>query len=1175
MKKIYLLLLFSIVFIGAKSQSTTLVISQVYGGGGNSGAIYTNDFVEIFNKGTISVSLNGYSVQYASAAGNFGNSSLSTNLPNITLLPGQYFLIQQASGGAVGVALPTPDLTGTVSMAAGAGKVALVNTTTLLTATACPSSATIIDFVGYGTTANCFEGTASTAAPSSSLSVFRKLSGCQDTQDNSSDFATATPSARNTVTPLNPCSGSCTVPSQNASLLRMASSTPTSLSLLFNRGNGSGAIVLCKAASAVNAIPVNGTAYSANAVLGSGSQIGTGNFVVHSTTFSGVVGFNVTGLTVGTKYYFSVFEYNDPGKCYTATGLVDSFTVGATLFKPGDFVFIGWDANANAGEDELYLMNMVDITKGTKFSIVNSRFEAGAPANVRTNHWGGGGSDPWQDPDKHDFEYVGASTITKGSVISMESNSVSGFTNFKINGISVPSSDFSAKAGTSNFLSTNATDADQLYITQGTFTAYGLTGSTRYNLLNGLVIHGFTCRTAWVPLTSSVSSSLAGGTTRESRIPPDILCINTEFPINANTYANYNRAVGQTGTKSIMLGRLKNIINWTYAPGTVSVDDVITGDPSFSSSTYTINASAADGNWNGTVSNDWFDCSNWEGLHVPDSTSAIIINPIPAATNNCDINTTASTNAVQFTNIARGDSLTVLNGAVLSLTGAGTEKLKLENSLTINTNGLLQFDNNANSLTDTLFIHGTLRDEEASNNYSSPYGFQPGLGTVKMEDTRFASNPAALLKPTGFTNRFYGFMMNNSRDVSVKGITEINSAINLQTGYLTITAPDGKLSLKPGCSISSPVNVYGDLNKGYKTSFVNGKLYIETNTGFTNPVFPIGKVSATDTLFAPVEITKASSNAFTYDAEYFPGSYSNLAVDAGQLDHVSGLEYWSINSGTASVTANSTVKLSWRPGSLVGDGNPANDAAALNDLVVAHYFTDIPGTNPFLWHIEGGDVTTMPKGAGSTVNYGTVTTNLNNSPYTDPANTVYFTLGTRSPLNLLPVKFLDFRATPKLNEVSLKWITKEEKGLLYYEVERSKDAITYTPVGKLPATNKIEQNDYLIVDIKPFSGWNYYRLKIVETNGKISYSVVVKAWIGVTKQLLLYPNPAQKEIKLIFPGPRSTSTIAIVNSGGQVVQQLTTTDQSLAINIESLNKGVYFVKILTNQQIFVQKFSKQ
>ena len=57
--------------------STTVVISQVYGGGGNSGAQYTNDFVELFNRGTTTVSLADWSIQYTSAtgAGNFGSAT--------------------------------------------------------------------------------------------------------------------------------------------------------------------------------------------------------------------------------------------------------------------------------------------------------------------------------------------------------------------------------------------------------------------------------------------------------------------------------------------------------------------------------------------------------------------------------------------------------------------------------------------------------------------------------------------------------------------------------------------------------------------------------------------------------------------------------------------------------------------------------------------------------------------------------------------------------------------------------------------------------------------------------------------------------------------------------------------------------------------------------------------
>src|SRR5207253_2765719 len=70
-----------------------LVISQAYGGGGNSGAAYQNDFVELFNRGTTTVdfSVTSYSVQYAAASGGFGSAN-KVDLIMGTMAPGQYFL---------------------------------------------------------------------------------------------------------------------------------------------------------------------------------------------------------------------------------------------------------------------------------------------------------------------------------------------------------------------------------------------------------------------------------------------------------------------------------------------------------------------------------------------------------------------------------------------------------------------------------------------------------------------------------------------------------------------------------------------------------------------------------------------------------------------------------------------------------------------------------------------------------------------------------------------------------------------------------------------------------------------------------------------------------------------------------------------------------------------------
>ena len=210
MKKLFTILLLATAAFRADAQ---VVISQVYGGGGNAGATYTNDFIELFNRGAAPVSLNGWSVQYNSATGT--GAWQVTNLTNVTLQPGQYYLVQEAIGAGGTTPLPTPDATGAIAMSATAGKVALVNNTTALTG--CPASGTYVDLVGFGATANCFEGTGPSPAPSNTNAILRAANGCTDTDQNATDFTAAAPTPRNTASPLSPCGPP--VPTLSASAL--------------------------------------------------------------------------------------------------------------------------------------------------------------------------------------------------------------------------------------------------------------------------------------------------------------------------------------------------------------------------------------------------------------------------------------------------------------------------------------------------------------------------------------------------------------------------------------------------------------------------------------------------------------------------------------------------------------------------------------------------------------------------------------------------------------------------------------------------------------------------------------------------------------------------------------------------------------------------------------------
>ena len=184
---------FALLF-AASSVQAQVVISQVYGGGGNSGATLKNDFIELRNNGPTAVDLTGWSVQYASSTGTTwnGRTNLSGSIP-----AGGFYLIQQAQGAGGTVDLPTPDATGTIAMAGTAGKVALSRSTTALTG-ACPTAdANMVDFVGFGSAANCFEGSAPTGTLSNTTAALRGGDGSIDTNNNGADFAVGAPNPRN------------------------------------------------------------------------------------------------------------------------------------------------------------------------------------------------------------------------------------------------------------------------------------------------------------------------------------------------------------------------------------------------------------------------------------------------------------------------------------------------------------------------------------------------------------------------------------------------------------------------------------------------------------------------------------------------------------------------------------------------------------------------------------------------------------------------------------------------------------------------------------------------------------------------------------------------------------------------------------------------------------------
>jgi hypothetical protein len=210
MKRISLLVLLSVLALplGAASArasgSGSIVVGEVFAAGGNSGASYANDYVELFNRGAGAVAIDGWTLQYASAAStSWQSTALSGTIP-----AGGRYLVQLASGGTNGAALPTPDATGTSNLAVTGGKIAVVDSASALSCGASPGSCSAVsgvqDLIGYGGAAD-YEGSAAAPAPSATTALAREGGGCTDSDDNAADFASAAPGPQNSSAAATAC----------------------------------------------------------------------------------------------------------------------------------------------------------------------------------------------------------------------------------------------------------------------------------------------------------------------------------------------------------------------------------------------------------------------------------------------------------------------------------------------------------------------------------------------------------------------------------------------------------------------------------------------------------------------------------------------------------------------------------------------------------------------------------------------------------------------------------------------------------------------------------------------------------------------------------------------------------------------------------------------------------
>jgi len=178
----------------------------------------------------------------------------------------------------------------------------------------------------------------------------------------------------------------------------------------------------------------------------------------------------------------------------------------------------------------------------------------------------------------------------------------------------------------------------------------------------------------------------------------------------------------------------------------------------------------------------------------------------------------------------------------------------------------------------------------------------------------------------------------------------------------------------------------------------------------------------------------------------------------------------------------------------------------------------------------------------------------------------------------LPVNWLSFTGQRGSNNtVTLQWSTANETGNKKYEIERSADGVTYTSIGSIAGgSNPTMLQQYFFTDLKPLSGVNYYRLKQVDTDGRFTYSAVVKVTMDAAKQLwTVYPNPAHDQsVVRVLSDMTKVNIILTDGSGKQVYRRsmpVAKAGEQIVLPLANLAKGIYLLKVETATESKTEK----
>ena len=171
--------------------------------------------------------------------------------------------------------------------------------------------------------------------------------------------------------------------------------------------------------------------------------------------------------------------------------------------------------------------------------------------------------------------------------------------------------------------------------------------------------------------------------------------------------------------------------------------------------------------------------------------------------------------------------------------------------------------------------------------------------------------------------------------------------------------------------------------------------------------------------------------------------------------------------------------------------------------------------------------------------------------------------------NILPVTLIDFSAKYLANTITLNWTTALESDMAGFEIQKASGGIHFTTVATIPATGGLNGASYVMTDNQPFSGINYYRLKLTGKDGHFTYSNILKIAVNAIHSFSVFPNPAHDFIS-INGNISGVKELWLINADGHVARKFPKSINNKYF-IKGVARGTYWLKIISDNESQVQK----